>query len=225
MKSSFYWPQTHTNVMCEVLDKMKEGTEVIYVTGNHDEFLRRYSSLDFGNLRLIDETVHHTADGRQLLVLHGDQFDVVTIHHQWVAKLGDIAYSILLGLGRILNWFRERFGFGYWSLAAWAKGKVKKAVNHVSNFESLVAKECKMNQFDGVVCGHIHKAEVTRIGDVEYFNCGDWVDSCTALLEDESGKIFLHTDPNPPTKPERVNKKQMRKENEAMRERLRSSQP
>lgn len=193
-KMSFHWPQSHTNVISDFFDRMKGDTKVTYVTGNHDEFLRRYSNIDYGNLRLVDETEYETADGRRLLVLHGDQFDVVTIHHKWVAVLGDIGYSILLRLSRWLNWWRERLGFGYWSLSAWAKNKVKKAVNHVSNFETLVAHECRRNKYDGVVCGHIHHAEYRNIDGIDYYNCGDWVESCTALLEDETGSITVYSD-------------------------------
>ena len=194
MKSGLHWPQSHTDVVVDFIERLKEGTKVTYVTGNHDEFLRRYSSLDFGHLRLVDEVEYETADGRRLLVLHGDQFDAVTVHHHWVAVMGDIGYSILLRVSRWLNWLRERMGFGYWSLSAWAKNKVKNAVNKVSNFETLVAHECRRNKYDGVVCGHIHHAEYRNIDGIDYYNCGDWVESCTALLEDETGSITVYTD-------------------------------
>lgn len=194
LKSSFYWPETHMEVVRELLRHLKQNTKVTYVTGNHDELLRKYSNAEFGNLRLVDETSHTTADNRKLLVIHGDQFDVVTRYHRWVAVLGDISYSILLGLNRWLNWWRERFGYDTWSLSAWVKGKVKSAVNYLSNFEAALAKECQRQHYDGVVCGHIHHAEHTKIGEVEYFNCGDWVESCTALLEDSDGKIVVYRD-------------------------------
>ena len=197
LKSSFYWPDTHMEVVRELLRHMKQETRVTYVTGNHDELLRKYSDVVLGDLSLVDEATHTTADGRRLLVIHGDQFDVVTRYHRWVAVLGDIGYSILLGLNRWLNWWRERFGYDTWSLAAWVKGKVKSAVNHLSNFETSVVKECQRRRFDGVVCGHIHHAEHTVFGEVEYFNCGDWVESCTALLEDESGNITVYSDEQP----------------------------
>lgn len=209
LKSSTYWPQAHTNVIVEILDQMASDTEVIYVTGNHDEFLRRYSKLMIGNLKLVDEEVHETADGRRLLVQHGDQFDAVTVHHKWVAKLGGVGYSILLTIGRWLNWWRERFGFGYWSLSDWAKQKVKKAVNRASDFEAVVARECRIHKYDGVVCGHIHHAEYRRIEDVDYYNCGDWVESCTALLEDYDGTITLYRDvvEEKPAKVRRIRKR------------------
>ena len=158
-----------------------------------------YSTIEFGELRLVDNDTHETADGRKLLVLHGDQFDVVTRYHRWVAVLGDFGYTLLLAINRPLNWWRERFGYEQWSLAAWAKGKVKSAVNSLSNFESSVAKECERQKFDGVICGHIHHAEYKTVHGVEYYNCGDWVESCTALLEDESGVITVYNDKQPPT--------------------------
>ena len=225
LKSSSYWPQSHTNVIVEILDQMASGTEVIYVTGNHDEFLRRYSKLIIGNLKLVDEEVHEAADGRRLLVQHGDQFDVVTLHHKWVAKLGGVGYSILLTIGRWLNWWRERFGFGYWSLADWAKKKVKKAVNRASDFEAVVARECRINKYDGVVCGHIHHAEYRRLEDVDYYNCGDWVDSCTALLEDYDGTITVFKDvvEETPTKPRRVRRRRARLINGSTRRRTRKA--
>ena len=223
MKSSSYWPQSHTNVIVEILHQMAAGTEVIYVTGNHDEFLRRYSKLMIGNLKLVDEEIHETADHRRLLVQHGDQFDAVTVNHKWVAKLGGVGYSILLTVGRWLNWWRERFGFGYWSLADWAKKKVKNAVNRASDFEAVVARECRINKYDGVVCGHIHQAEYRRIEDVDYYNCGDWVDSCTALLEDYDGTITVFRDEvaEEPALTRRDRRRRARLENGSIRRRAR----
>lgn len=194
LKSNYYWPETHMEVVRELLRHLNQGTKVTYVTGNHDEMLRKYSDVEFGDLRLVDEASHTTADNRKLLVIHGDQFDVVTRYHRWVAVLGDIGYTILLGLNRWLNWWRERFGYDTWSLAAWVKGKVKSAVNYLSNFETALVKECQRQNFDGVVCGHIHHAEHSKFGEVDYFNCGDWVESCTALLEDSTGKIVVYRD-------------------------------
>ena len=194
LKSSFYWPESHMEVVRELLRHLKHGTKVTYVTGNHDELLRKYSNAEFGDLRLVDEAAHTTANDRKLLVIHGDQFDVVTRYHRWVAVLGDISYSILLGLNRWLNWWRERFGYDTWSLSAWVKGKVKSAVNYLSNFEAALVKECQRQNYDGVVCGHIHHAEHSKFGEVDYFNCGDWVESCTALLEDNNGKIVVYRD-------------------------------
>ncbi|AOE86458.1 UDP-2,3-diacylglucosamine diphosphatase [Pseudomonas sp. TCU-HL1] len=192
LRGGIYWPQAHTNVIRRLLTMSKRGTEVIYVTGNHDEFLRRYSALMLGNIQLVDEEVHETADGRRLLVIHGDQFDVITRYHKWLAFLGDSAYEFTLTLNRWLNHWRERWGYGYWSLSAYLKHKVKSAVNFISDFEEAIAHECVKRGLDGVVCGHIHHAEIRRVGEVEYLNCGDWVESCTALIEHWDGSIELY---------------------------------
>jgi UDP-2,3-diacylglucosamine pyrophosphatase LpxH len=192
MRSGAYWPQAHTNVIRRLLTMSKRGTEVIYITGNHDEFLRRYSKLILGNIQLVDEAVHVTVDGRRLLVIHGDQFDVITRYHRWLAFLGDSAYEFTLTLNRWLNHWRARYGYGYWSLSAYLKHKVKTAVSFISDFEQAIAHECVNRGLDGVVCGHIHHAEIRQVGGVEYLNCGDWVESCTALIEHLDGTIELY---------------------------------
>jgi len=191
LKAKMYWPQAHSNVIRRVLTKAKRGCRVVYVTGNHDEFLRRYSNLELGNIVLCDSAEHVTAEGRRLLVIHGDQYDAVVQGHKWLAFLGDKGYEILLVLNRWFNRFRERFGFGYWSLSAAVKHRVKKAVNFISDFEDAVAWDCRRRGFDGVVCGHIHHAEIRDFGGVTYYNCGDWVESCTALVEHHDGRIEL----------------------------------
>ncbi len=193
LSSTLYWPQSHSNVLRRFLTLAKRGTEVIYVTGNHDEFLRRFSDHSFGNIRLVDRAVHRTADDRTMLVVHGDEFDVITRYHRWIAWLGDLGYQLLMEVNRINNAIRERLGFGRWSLSAWVKHRVKRAVNFISEFELAVARECEREGFDGVVCGHIHHAEIRDIGPVRYLNCGDWVESCTALVEEADGHIrILH---------------------------------
>ncbi len=189
--SGIYWPQEHNNVLRRFLTLMKRGTEVHFVTGNHDEFLRKYSPMEIGNLRVVDESVHTTADGKRLLVIHGDQFDVVTRYHRWLAWLGDVGYTRLLELNRCFNKLRNRFGYGYFSLSAWIKHRVKKAVNFIGDFEETVAHQCRKRQFDGVVCGHIHHAEISDFDGVTYMNCGDWVESCTALVEDQNGRFQI----------------------------------
>lgn len=192
MKSTgIYWPQNHNNVLRRFLTLTKRGTEVIYVTGNHDEFLRRWSDLTIGNLNLVDEAEHVTADGRTLLVVHGDQFDVITRYHRWVAFLGDLGYNLLLEVNRLLNLLRTRYGYGYWSLSAWIKHKVKRAVNFISEFEEAVVHQCRRKGYEGVICGHIHHAEISDFDGVCYMNCGDWVESCTALVEDEHGQFRI----------------------------------
>lgn len=193
LSSQFYWPQEHSNVVRRILTKAKRGTQVTYVAGNHDEFLRKYLAFDLsmGNIRVVSEATHVTADGRRLLITHGDQFDVITRHHRWLALAGDAVYNATMAASRVLNRARKRLGMDYWSLAAFAKRHVKAAVNIVSDFESSVAHECQRRRFDGVVCGHIHHAEIRDIDGITYHNCGDWVDSCTALAEDYNGHIRI----------------------------------
>ena len=191
LKSNFYWPQSHSNVLRRLFTLMKRGTRIVFVIGNHDEFLRKYLTLAVGNLSLVDQAVHETADGRRLLVVHGDQFDVITRYHRWLAGLGDVGYNVLLRLNRYFNAARARFGYGYWSLSAWIKQRVKRAVSYVSDYEEAVAYECRRRGFDGVVCGHIHHAEITRYKGVTYMNCGDWVESSTALIEDDAGRFRI----------------------------------
>ncbi|MGB1580877.1 MAG: UDP-2,3-diacylglucosamine diphosphatase [Nevskiales bacterium] len=191
MKSRFYWPQSHTNVVRKILTKSKRGTKVVYVTGNHDEFLRKFVDfeLNIGNISIVNEAIHETADGRKLLVTHGDLFDIVTRYHKWLAFAGDRAYDYLLVLNRRMNTVRQRMGMPYWSLSAYVKHKVKLAVNFISEFEEALAYECRKRKLDGVVCGHIHHAEIRDIDGVSYHNCGDWVESCTALAEREDGSM------------------------------------
>ena len=190
-KTGFYWPQAHTNVMRRFLTLSKRGARVTYVTGNHDEFLRKYSDMEIGQIRLVDEAVHRAADGSQLLVVHGDAYDAVTRYHRWVALLGGLGYGLLLALNGHLNRWRAKLGYGYWSLSAWVKHRVKRAVSFVSGFEQAVSYHCRQRGYDGVICGHIHHAEITTYDGIRYLNCGDWVESCTALVEDEAGQFHL----------------------------------
>lgn len=193
LQSGWYWPQEHTNVVRKVLTKSKRGTKVTYVTGNHDEFLRKFVGfgLAIGNIRIVNEQVHTTADGRRLLVTHGDAFDVITRYHRWIALIGDTAYDLTMRANDGLNRVRRLLGMRYWSLSAFAKKSVKNAVNIVSEFENSVAHECRRRGLDGVVCGHIHHAEIRDIEGVQYLNSGDWVESCTALVEDFNGRIEI----------------------------------
>jgi len=193
LQSTFFWPQEHTNVIRKILTKSKRGTQVYYVTGNHDDFLRKFVDyeLRMGNIRVLNDAVHTTADGRRLFVIHGDLFDVVTRYHRWVARIGDVAYITLLRANRYFNNARARLGYPYWSLSAYAKHKVKSAVNFISEFEKAVAHECRRRGFDGVVCGHIHHAEIKTIEGVTYYNAGDWVESCSALVEHFDGSMEI----------------------------------
>lgn len=193
LRSGWFWPQEHTNVVRKVLTKAKRGTQVYYVTGNHDEFLRKFVGfgLVIGNIRVVNEHIHETADGRRLLVTHGDAFDVITRYHRWIAQVGDTAYNLTMALNHGFNRARRVLGMRYWSLSAFAKNSVKNAVNIVSKFEESVAHECRRRGLDGVVCGHIHHAEIRDIQGVQYLNSGDWVESCTALAEDFNGRVQI----------------------------------
>ncbi|MEC9407219.1 MAG: UDP-2,3-diacylglucosamine diphosphatase [Pseudomonadota bacterium] len=193
LKKQFFWPQEHTNVVRKILTKSKRGTRVHYVTGNHDEFLRKFVDyrLTLGNIRVVNEAVHETADGRRLLILHGDLFDVITRYHRTIALAGDVAYEALIASNRYINFFRRKFGLGYWSLSNFAKHTTKRFVNLISSFEDSVAHECRKRGFDGIVCGHIHHAEIRDIDGVTYYNTGDWVESCTALVEHGDGRMEI----------------------------------
>ena len=191
LKKGWYWPPQHNDVVRTVLKMAKHGTRVVYVPGNHDEHFRDYVGLEFGGIELLDEDIHVTADGRRLLVIHGDQFDNVVLYQRWLAFLGDHAYTLLLRSNRVVNWVRRRLGLPYWSLAAHMKKRVKNAVAFISRFEEVVAHAAAEARVDGVVCGHIHSAEIRRIGDVTYYNDGDWVESCTALVEHGDGRLEL----------------------------------
>lgn len=191
LRKSWYWDADHNSLARLVLKLADRGTEVQWVCGNHDEFLRHWIGLTFGGVRVVDEAEHRTADGRRLLMLHGDRFDVVTRTAPWLAHLGDWAYRVLLVVNRGFNAVRRRLGRPYWSLSLFLKQKVKSAVSYVDSFEQAVADEAKRRGFDGVVCGHIHKAEIREVDGVSYLNCGDWVESCTALVEEMDGSIRI----------------------------------
>ncbi|OUR64841.1 UDP-2,3-diacylglucosamine hydrolase [Methylophaga sp. 42_25_T18] len=198
MKKRMFWPQTHNNVIRTILGKAKHDTKVIYIPGNHDEVLRDFDGAVFGNVEIRNEAVHTTADGKKLLILHGDKFDSIVKVSPLIAKVGSRLYDYLLRANRLVNFVRRKLGFSYWSLAAFLKHKVKNAVQYISNFEEAVAHEAAQQGVDGVVCGHIHRAEITQINGIDYFNCGDWVESCTALIEraDGSMEIIKWTDVN-----------------------------
>ena len=191
MKKRRYWPQSHSLVLQRILEKANQGTRVVFVPGNHDEAARPFDGLMLGKVEIRDQVVHETADGRRLLVLHGDQFDAVVRCSPLLAKLGSFAYGLLLKLNGALNRVRRVLGKDYWSLAAAAKHRVKNAVQYISSFEEAVVSEAARHGVEGVVCGHIHRAEIVRMGELLYMNCGDWVESCTALLERSDGSIEL----------------------------------
>lgn len=191
LKGGWYWPQEQNDVVQKLLRKVRKGTRLIYIPGNHDEFLRDYLGLSFGNIEIAGRALHRGADGLDYLVIHGDEFDVVVAHARWLALLGDWAYEFALWSNRLVNGVRRRLGLPYWSLAAWAKLKVKNAVNYIGDFERFLAEEARANAAAGVICGHIHHAADRDISGIRYLNCGDWVESCTALVEDYDGRFRI----------------------------------
>ncbi len=191
LKKGWYWPQRHNDIVRCILKMTKHGTRVVYVPGNHDDAFRDYVGLDFGGVELLAEDIHVTADGRRLLVLHGDVFDNIVLFARWLAFLGDHAYTLLLKSNEVVNTIRRRLGLPYWSLASHVKKRVKNAVQFISRFEEAVAHAAADRGVDGVVCGHIHWAEIRQMGAITYYNDGDWVESCTALVEHADGAMEI----------------------------------
>jgi UDP-2,3-diacylglucosamine pyrophosphatase LpxH len=193
MKKRYYWPERHSAVIRRIMKRAKRGAAVIYIPGNHDEMFREFAGMNFGGVHIKKKAIHTTADGRRLLVMHGDEFDAVVMGAKWLAFLGDTAYELLLRLNLVVNWTRRRFGLPYWSLSKHAKHKVKNAVEFISRFEEVVAHEARTRGVNGVVCGHIHTAEERWFGEIAYYNDGDWVEGCTALVEHFDGRMeILH---------------------------------
>lgn len=191
LAKSWRWTSAYTELLDLLLQKGLAGARIVYLPGNHDEFLREYLGTYFGEVELVDQTVHTTAQGRSYLVIHGDQFDVVVRHAKWLAHVGDWAYNLALRTNGGINWVRRRMGMDYWSLSAWAKQKVKGAVSVIGQFEEALTHEAKTQGVDGVICGHIHLADMhDRLG-IHYVNTGDWVESCTAIVENDAGELEL----------------------------------
>ena len=191
LKKGWYWPDSHNEVVRRILKIAHKGTRVVFIVGNHDEMLRDYAGFSFGGITLALEAIHETADGKRLLITHGDAFDGVVLYARWLAFLGDQAYTLMLRANVWLNAIRKRLGMPYWSLSSYLKKRVKNAVQYVCAFEDAVAREAIERGVDGVVCGHIHCAEIRQIGDVTYYNDGDWVESCTALVETFDGSMSI----------------------------------
>jgi UDP-2,3-diacylglucosamine pyrophosphatase LpxH len=191
LRRGWYWPQAHNDVVQKILRKARKGTRVVFVPGNHDEFARTYLGHHFGGVEVVEDCVHTTADGRRLWVTHGDLFDGVIQCAKWLALVGDSLYEFTLKLNRYLNHLRARFGWPYWSLSRYLKLKVKRAVSYVSDFEVALAREAHRRGAHGVVCGHIHHAELREIDGVLYANDGDWVESLSALAEHADGRLEL----------------------------------
>ncbi len=195
MKKRFFWPDSHNDIIWRILKRAKRGTRIVYIPGNHDEMFRQFTGLNFGGVEIRRSAIHETADGRRLLVLHGDEFDTVMLAHRWLAVIGDAAYVSLMRLNWLVNKIRNRFDLPYWSLSKMAKHKVKNAVEFISRYEEVVARAAAERGVDGVVCGHIHTAEIRTFAQdgrsIEYYNDGDWVEGCNALVEHFDGRMEL----------------------------------
>jgi UDP-2,3-diacylglucosamine pyrophosphatase LpxH len=190
LRRSRYWPQSHNDVIQKILRKGRKGARLIYIPGNHDEMLRGFTG-EYGNLTIARRAIHETADGRRLLIIHGDELDTVIQNVRWLAYIGDVGYQFLLKLNKPINFLRRRFGWGYWSLSAYVKGEVKNVVAFIGAFEQAVVRYAKDYHVDGVLCGHIHSAAIRKLDGIDYYNCGDFVESCTALVEHFDGRIEL----------------------------------
>jgi UDP-2,3-diacylglucosamine pyrophosphatase LpxH len=191
MKSGWFWPQTHNDVVQKLLRLARKGAAVTYIPGNHDDRVRDFCGVHFGGVRVARDAMHQTADGRRFLVTHGDEFDSLARRPFWRAVAGDVAYKGLLTLNTRINRARRRFGFGYWSLSTWVKTKSSNARRFIEAFEEAAAEGARRRGFDGVICGHIHRSQMRDIGGVLYVNDGDWVESCTALVEHGDGRLEI----------------------------------
>ena len=190
LRRGVYWPQEHNDVIQKILRKARKGTRVIYIPGNHDEFVSGFHG-HYGNITIEQQAIHTTADGRRMLVMHGHELDTVVQNVRWLAFAGDVGYQFLLSLNPAINFVRRRFGLGYWSLSAYAKKRVKDAVSFIGEFEKAIVRYAEKYQVEAVLCGHIHSAAIRQCGAVTYYNCGDWVESCTALIEQADGTIEM----------------------------------
>ena len=191
LKKKLFWPPEHNDIVWRILKRAKRGTRVVYIPGNHDEMMRPFAGLNFGGVEIQRAAFHTTADGRRLMVLHGDEFDAIMLAHRWLAFVGDTLYHVMMGLSSWVNRIRGLLGMPYWSLSKAAKHKVKNAVEFISKYEEVVARAAGERGVDGVVCGHIHTAEIRRFDSIEYYNDGDWVEGCTALVEHFDGRMEL----------------------------------
>lgn len=191
LKKRHFWPPEHNDIVWRVLKRARRGTRVVYIPGNHDEMVKPFAGFNFGGVEIAAEAVHTTADGRRLLVVHGDEFDAVMLAHRWLATVGDAAYTALLRCNLLVNRIRTWLGLPYWSLSMVAKHKVKNAVQFIGRYEEVVSHAARARGVDGVVCGHIHSAEMREIEGIAYYNDGDWVEGCTALVEHHDGRMEI----------------------------------
>jgi UDP-2,3-diacylglucosamine pyrophosphatase LpxH len=191
LKKKFFWPAAHNDIVWRLLKRGKRGTRIVYIPGNHDEMFRQYTGLNFGGIEIRRAAFHDTADGRRLMVLHGDEFDAVMLSHRWLAFVGDALYHFMMGVNHWVNAVRRKLDLPYWSLSKMAKHKVKNAVEFIGKYEEVVARAAAERGVDGVVCGHIHTAEHRMIDNIEYWNDGDWVEGCNALVEHADGRMQI----------------------------------
>ena len=191
LRSKPFWPTEHNEVLRRLLKLVKRGTRVVYIPGNHDEALRQYAGLDFGGIDIRKHHIHETADHRKLLITHGDHFDLVIRHSRWLSMLGSVAYEWLVGINRYYNKYRAWRGKPYWSLSQYLKLKVKSACTHISAYQETLLTQAEKLGLQGVVCGHIHKPELMEDVNMDYYNSGDWIENCTAIVEDYTGKMKL----------------------------------
>ncbi|MFW2542005.1 UDP-2,3-diacylglucosamine diphosphatase [Primorskyibacter sp. 2E107] len=191
LRRGWHWPEGHNAVVQAILQKAHDGTRVVFIPGNHDEVMRGYFGVHFGGIEVKAEDVFVSASGLRYRVVHGDEFDTVVMNAKWLAHLGDRAYSLLIWLNPKINALRRLWSPRYWSLSKWSKNQVKQAVNFITKFEEVLAEDARQKGFDGVICGHIHHACIRQIGDIRYINTGDWVESCTAVIENHQGDLRL----------------------------------
>ncbi|OYW59326.1 MAG: UDP-2,3-diacylglucosamine hydrolase [Rhodobacterales bacterium 12-65-15] len=191
LRRGWFWPQSHNDVVQVLLARAHDGARIHYIPGNHDEMMRAYLGTHFGGVEVVQTATHVTADGRRLLITHGDQFDSIVVHAKWLAHIGDRAYGFALWANTFVNRAKRLWGGQYWSLSNWAKQQVKQAVNFIGQYEKVLSDEARRNGYDGIVCGHIHKACIRSIDGLLYVNTGDWVESCTAVVEDQDGTLRL----------------------------------
>ncbi len=192
LRRGIYWPQAHNDVIQKILRKGRKGTKLIYIPGNHDEFVGDYLG-EYGGISIVKDAVHVTADGRRIFVMHGHETDTVVQNHRWLAYVGDVGYTFLLRLNPVVHFFRRHLGLGYWSLSAYVKKSVKDAVNFIGSFETAIVRYAEHNKVDGVLCGHIHSPAERKMERIMYYNCGDFVESCSAIVEHEDGRLELLT--------------------------------
>jgi len=191
LNTGFYWPQTHNDVIQKILRKARKGTKVVYIPGNHDEFLRSFCDTEFGNLILTKQYIHTAADGKKYLLMHGDEFDAVVSKMKWLSHLGSWAYDFSIFFNIFVAKIRNKLGLPYWSLSAWLKYKVKRAVNFISDYEENLSNYALSKGVQGIVCGHIHHPNMRDIQGITYLNCGDWVETCSAIVEHQDGTIEI----------------------------------